>query len=280
MAAVAGSGGGADSQRPSAAWHRVAGLRPRLRSHVRIHRHQYRGERWYVVEDRLSRRTHRFDASAYVVLGLMDGRRSLQEIWQAAQGRLGEHAPAQDDLIQLLAQLHAADILQSEVTPDVDELLRRSRRLAQRSLIGKVTSPLAIRIPLFDPDRLLERFAPWYRPLLGTLGAILWLAVVGWAGVAAFQHWNELTLDVADRVLAPQNLLILTLVFPFLKALHEFGHAGAVKAWGGEVHEMGIMLLVLMPVPYVDASASLAFRDMRPYAQPAIRAGKPSLCLV
>jgi len=46
-----------------------------------------------------------------------------------------------------------------------------------------------------------------------------------------------------------------------LKAIHEFGHACAVKAWGGEVHEMGIMLLVLMPVPYVDASAASAFPE-------------------
>ena len=260
MAAVAGGG---EAQRPSAAWHRVAALQPRLRSHVRVHRHEYRGERWYVVEDRLSRRTHRFDASAYVVLGLMDGRRSLQQIWEAAQARLGEHAPTQDDLIQLLAQLHAADILQSEVTPDVDELLRRSHRIARKSLLGKVASPLAIRIPLFDPDRLLERLAPWYRPLLGATGAAVWLVVVGWASVAAFQHWDLLTQDLTDRALAPQNLLILGVVFPLLKALHEFGHACAVKAWGGEVHEMGIMLLVLMPVPYVDASAANAFAQKR-----------------
>ena len=36
-----------------------------------------------------------------------------------------------------------------------------------------------------------------------------------------------------------------------------------MKAWGGEVHEMGVMLLVLMPVPYVDASASSAFPEKR-----------------
>ena len=35
----------------------------------------------------------------------------------------------------------------------------------------------------------------------------------------------------------------------------------AVKRWGGEVHEMGIMLLVFMPLPYVDASSSSVFRD-------------------
>jgi putative peptide zinc metalloprotease protein len=64
-------------------------------------------------------------------------------------------------------------------------------------------------------------------------------------------------------VLEPQNLLILGLVFPLVKALHEFGHGAAVKAWGGEVHEMGIMLLVLMPVPYVDASSASAFPEKR-----------------
>ena len=31
--------------------------------------------------------------------------------------------------------------------------------------------------------------------------------------------------------------------------------------WDGEVHEMGIMLLVLMPIPYVDASSASAFRE-------------------
>jgi putative peptide zinc metalloprotease protein len=53
----------------------------------------------------------------------------------------------------------------------------------------------------------------------------------------------------------------MLLVFPLLKAIHEFGHACAVKAWGGEVHEMGIMLLVLMPIPFVDASSASAFPE-------------------
>jgi putative peptide zinc metalloprotease protein len=44
-----------------------------------------------------------------------------------------------------------------------------------------------------------------------------------------------------------------------VKALHELGHAYATRARGGEVHEMGIMLLVLAPVPYVDATASYGF---------------------
>ncbi len=250
-------------QQQSASWYRVADLQPRLRSHVRVHRHEYRGERWYVIEDRISRRVHRFSPAAYFVIGLMNGRRSMQEIWDAAASRLGEEVPTQDEIIQLLGQLHSADVMQCDVAPDVDELLRRSQRLSQRSQLAKLLSPLAIRFPLLDPDRLLERTLSWYRPLFGPIGAVLWLAVVGWGVVMAAEHWGPLTQDLTHRVLAPENLLIIGLVFPLVKALHEFGHACAVKAWGGEVHEMGIMLLVLMPVPYVDASAANAFPAKR-----------------
>lgn len=243
----------------SPAWYRVANLRPRIRSHVRIHRHEYRGERWYVLEDRISRRTHRFNPAAYLIVGLMDGRRTLQEIWDGAVARLGDDAPTQEEVVQIVGQLHFADVMQCEVPSDVEELLRRSQRISRRSVLARWLSPLAVKFPLFDPDRFLERVLPWYRKLFGPAGALLWLIVVGWGVVSAFQHWDILTRDISSRVLAPDNLLIIALVFPLVKAAHEFGHACAVKAWGGEVHEMGIMLLVLMPVPYVDASAANAF---------------------
>ncbi len=245
----------------SPSWYRVADLRPRLRSHARIHRHEYRGERWYVLEDRISRRTHRFNPVAYYVIGLMDGRRTMHEIWDAAVARFGDDAPSQEDLIRLMGQLHLADVLQCEVSPDVDELLRRSRRMAQRKTLATLLSPLAIRIPLLDPERMLDRWLPLYRPLFGSFGLLLWLTVVGIGLMLMVQHWNDLTQDISDRILAPENLVIMLLVFPLLKAIHEFGHACAVKAWGGEVHEMGIMLLVLMPVPYVDASSASAFPE-------------------
>ena len=245
----------------SPSWYRVADLRPRLRGHIRIHRHHYRGDTWYVLEDRASGRMHRFNPIAHYLIGLMDGRRSVQELWDGAATRFGDDAPTQQDMIGLLGQLHAADVLQTEVAPDVAELLRRSRKQKRRDFMQKYLSPLALRIPLFDPDRVLERWLPWYRPLFGLSGAIAWLAVVGVAAVLSMVHWKDLSENLTDQLLLPHNLLLLALVFPVIKLLHELGHACATKAWGGEVHDMGVMLLVLMPVPYVDASASTAFRE-------------------
>lgn len=247
----------------SPSWYRVAQLRPRLRGHARIHRHHYRGELWYVLEDRVSRRMHRFNPAAYYIVGLLDGRRTVHEIWEAAVERFGDDAPTQDEVIRLLGQLHSAEVLQSEAMPDLAELARRARKGKRKTWLQNLLSPLAVRIPLVDPDRALERWAPWYRPWFGWLGALAWAAVVAAGVAAAARHWDALSADVISQVLAPQNLLILWLTFPVVKLLHELGHACAVKAWGGEVHEMGIMLLVLMPIPYVDASAASAFPQAR-----------------
>ncbi|HYU69596.1 MAG TPA: PqqD family peptide modification chaperone [Burkholderiales bacterium] len=247
----------------SPSWYRVAGLRPRLRSHVKIHRHHYRGELWYVLEDRVSRRMHRFNTVAHYLIGLMDGRRTVQEIWDSAAERFDDDAPTQDETIRLLGQLHSAEVLQSEVTPDVAELLRRARKGKPKTWVQNLRSPLSMRFPLFDPDRFLARWLSRYRPLFGRVGLAVWCVVVGTALFVGAAHWDELSKDFSDRVLAPQNLLLMWLVFPVLKLCHELGHACATKAWGGEVHEMGIMLLVLMPIPYVDASAATAFTQMR-----------------
>jgi len=247
----------------SASWYRVAELRPRLRSHAVIHRHRYRGRIWYVLQDRSTGRFHRFSPVANFVIGLMDGRRTLREIWDIACVRLGDDAPTQDDLIGVLTSLHRADVLQTDAPPDLQELHERNVRQERIRLKQYIQNPLALRFPLFDPDRLLNRLAPAVRGLFGWGGALLWLAVVGWALVLMGSHWNELTKDITDRVLAAENLLLMGLVFPVAKLIHEFGHALAVKWKGGEVHEMGVMLLIFMPLPYVDASASIAFREKR-----------------
>ena len=77
----------------------------------------------------------------------------------------------------------------------------------------------------------------------------------------AAQHWQELSANASDRILAADNIVMLALIYLVLKALHEFGHGFAVKAFGGAVHEFGVMFLVFAPMPYVDASAASEFRS-------------------
>ena len=245
----------------SPSWYRVADLKPRIRAHVVIHRHVYRGNVWFILQDQAAGRSHRFTPAAHHFLGLMDGSRTVQELWDAAGKQLGDAAPTQEEVIRLLGQLHSADALLCDVPPDSQEVFRRHQQHTAMEWKRRLWTPLALRFPLWDPDRFLERTLPYTGWLFGWIGALLWLAVVGTGTVLTATHWTELTKDVVDRLLAPHNLLLLWLVYPVVKALHELGHAYATKKFGGEVHEIGIMLLVLTPVPYVDATAAWGFRD-------------------
>ncbi|HVC84588.1 MAG TPA: hypothetical protein VNC12_04985 [Solirubrobacteraceae bacterium] len=245
----------------SDSWYRVAGLKPRLRSHARMYRHRYRGELWYLLQDPASGRVHRFTPGARLIIAAMDGRRSVGQLWELANRRLGEAAPTQDELIGLLGQLHAADLLQSDVTPDVAELFERGEREGKARARRSYANPMALRIPLWDPEAWLNRARRPIELIWSRWGALLWLLVVLPAVALVPLHWPELTNDFSDRVLALNNLLVLYLVFPIIKAFHELGHATATKAGGGEVHDMGVILLVLLPVPYVEASAATTFRS-------------------
>ncbi|MCC6531966.1 MAG: hypothetical protein IT531_05415 [Burkholderiales bacterium] len=245
----------------SASWYRVAALKPRMRAHARMQRHRYRGQVWFVLQDPASGRAHRFTPAARLIMTGMDGERTVGALWEIANRRLGDAAPTQDELIHLLGQLHASDLLQCDVSPDVAELFERAQRQDRARMRRAIGNPMAIKLPLFDPDRLLERLMPIVRPLWGAPALLLWLAIVAPALLLIPPNWSELSNGVADRVFAVDNLIMIWLLFPLIKALHELGHGIAAKAGGGEVHDMGIMLLVLMPVPYVDATSSSLFRS-------------------
>ena len=242
----------------SASWQQINLLKPCIPAHVRIRRHRYRGDTWYVIQDRAAGKSHRFTPEAYTLIAMMDGKRTIQALWEEALLRLGERAPGQDEVIQLLAQLHSADALRLDVPPNTDELLLRQRERKKMALRRRLRSPLAIQIPLIDPDRFLSWLTPRLAPLLGRAGLTLWCLVSLSALILAAMHWRELGENLSDRVLMPSNLVLLGLIYPLVKACHEIGHGIAAKKWGTEVHEMGIRLLVFFPIPYVDATDSAA----------------------
>ena len=245
----------------SASWYRVAELRPQLRSHAQVQRQRFRGRPWYVLRDSASGKLHRFTPGAYHVLQLMDGERSIDAIWKQVAVATGVDAPTQDEIIELLSKLHAGDLLQTDLAPDVAELAERGAKQKRQKLRQSFINPLSIRIPLWDPDAFLNRSWPSLAWMFGPVGLVLWLLAMLPALVLAGMYWDELAGDLSARVLGSQNLLLLFLVYPAIKLMHELGHGYAVKSGDGEVHEMGVMLLVLAPIPYVDASASGAFRS-------------------
>jgi putative peptide zinc metalloprotease protein len=249
-------------------WHAVRFLRPRLREGVQPLHRLLRGKPSVLLYDPVTQRFHRMAPRVWRVLQLFDGRRTLDEVWNAAcdkadsGGAFGEREGetiSQHELVQLMSSLHSNDLLQSQVSPDAREILERHRRQQRARLKQSLFNPASIKLPLLYPDAWFERQAGLARLLFRWPVLALWLAAVAPAGVLAWEHWATLTGNLSDRVLSASNVALLWLTYPIVKAVHEWAHGMAIKAWGGQVREVGVIFIVFTPVPYVDATSSYRF---------------------
>lgn len=242
-------------------WNHVANLRPQLHKHVTAHPHNFRGTRWYILSDAVRGKHLRFNDVAYEFIGRLDGDLSVEEIYQQIESRMAEDSPTRQDLLSILVQLFGIGALKSGMPADVEQLFNRQQAEKSSDRTRRLLNPLAIRFPLFDPDKFLNRSLPMVRPIFSFGAAMVWALVVVLAATLLLTNYQELMATMKADILQPANLILMVALFPIMKAFHEFAHAFTVKVWGGEVHEMGITLLVLMPVPYVDATAAWAFRE-------------------
>ncbi len=249
----------------SESWYRITGLKPRLRTTVQVYRQHFRGQMWHVLQDPTSNQFSRLNEPAYQFIAMLDGRRTVGEVWRTCVEKLGDSAPTQGEAIQLLGQLYTSNLLSAELPPDAEGLLRRYRKRRFREIQGYVTNLLFIRIPLIDPDHFLDRWIGVFGRIFTKIGLALWMVLIGVGLYFLAGQAGELV-NRASNVFDPANLPFLYVGMVMAKVFHEFGHAFACKwfgqrAGGGEVHVMGVMFLVFMPLPYVDASSAWAFRS-------------------
>ena len=244
-------------------WQYLEVLRPSLPAHIEIQRRHYGEELWYVLHDKSNGRFHRLSPTAYRLVGLMNGRNRLQQILSlAADPTLYEspnEIPTQQELIELVQYLHVADLLICDFPPNTRELFSRKQHKQQQKWSRLLLNPLTWKFALGNPDAFLNRMMPVARLLASPAMGFIWLVVVAYALLQAGNHWSELTSGQLDNLLAPGNLLLLWLIYPFLKVVHELGHGLFTKVWGGDVHEFGIVIVLGTPLPYVDATAATAF---------------------
>ncbi|MDB5839855.1 MAG: hypothetical protein JWQ23_1807 [Herminiimonas sp.] len=239
-------------------WYRVAHLRPRLRAQVQVQRQKHRDQVWHQLADASSGRRHRLNQEAWRFVGCLDGRLTVGEVWDAIAHSHGDQALTQDEAIRVLEQLSSAELLQCDLPPDIEALFRQKDKRVRRQRWAAL-NPFSLRVRLFDPTRFLNRFDPLLPRLFSRTALVLWLMLVIPALLTAARYWPEMKAFGLAHADSPRFLLIAWFAYPLIKALHEAGHALAVRRWGGEVHNVGFTVFVLVPVPYVDASAASGF---------------------
>jgi len=117
---------------------------------------------------------------------------------------------------------------------------------------------MMVRIPLFDPDKLIERATNIFGSLVSPFGMIVWLVVVIAGFFQLLMHWDEFFVNRVNSFSAI-DVVWIVLTSLVLKLIHELAHGVVCKKYGGRVKSCGILILLLIPMPFVDVTSSWRF---------------------
>ena len=233
---------------------------PRLQPQLEICPQVYRGERWYLLRNTSNMSTIRINESAYAATALLDGEHSIEAIRKRCADTYGDEAPTLEELLVLLMQLERSNLLISGFPSSLkSETIPQGATGSSWSLKG--FSPTAIRVPLWNPEKQLSRCAAIARKVFSPILLTIWFVAIVACVPIALLHYDEVRAELTPQFWIPVHALLLVVIYLVMKFFHELGHALAIKAWGGEVREVGIMFLWLFPCPYVDGSAAAFFPD-------------------
>jgi len=226
------------------------------RADLTFARHRYQGEVYYVAKDPVSQRYFRLHEEEYALLTLLDGKRSADEVCEQFARRFRPQRISHEELAQFLADVRQNGLVIGDTAGEGARLLAQRRTNARKRRFATVTNPLYIRLFAVDPDRFLTwltRGAGW---LFSPAVVAFHVALMSLAGLLIATQWDAFTqrLPEFSVFFGPHNWLPLAVTVLVTKLLHELGHGVSCKRYGGECHEMGVLLLVLMPLAYCNVS--------------------------
>lgn len=245
----------------------MTAAKPRLRSDLSIVEQVFRGETSYIVKDSAARRYFRFGAAEVRVMRCFDGERDAAGI---AAALAAEGVRISEGAVEAFARkLSAAGFLERTVAERSTlqlERLRAERSRGRRPALFR-GELLRMRWSFGDPDRMLERVLPrirWmFTPAFVVASAVLFVVYL----VVLAREWSSFSAALADTLslhaITLGNIVILWLTGAVVILIHELGHGFACKYFGGEVRELGFMLLYLQPAFYCNVSDAWSFPERR-----------------
>jgi putative peptide zinc metalloprotease protein len=233
-------------------------LRPKLRPDLVVQPQFYEGMTHYVVKDPIALKYFRFKIEEYFLLQQLDGKNSLQDVKRLFERKYRPQTITIEDLLRFAAQLHEAGLVQLE-TPDQAKALITRRRKNQWKRIGQFfANILYIKIPIIDPEKLLNWMYPYFRWIFTNWFVGISLVMMAAALISVLANWGSFTanLPTFESFFNWNTIFYFWISLAVVKVIHEFGHGLTAKHFGGEVHEMGMLFLVLTPALYCDVTDS------------------------
>ena len=239
---------------------------PKLRDDLTLVEQTYRGEQSYIVKDPKSRKYFRFRPVEVNVIQRFDGIRTAAEVAAAlAEDGLRVSAAAVEGFA---AKLKGMGLLERTVGERSVLLMERLRAQRRQRLGGSVAQNdiFRMRWSMGDPDQFMNRTMPYLRWMFtrGFLVASVLLFAIYFLVIAA--KWTDFTGAFSDLYhfrYSAWELFVLWCTGTVIIVIHELGHGYTCKYFGGEVHEIGAMLLYFEPAFFCNVNDSWTFPELK-----------------
>src|ERR1700675_327935 len=235
--------------------------RPKLRSDLRICEQIVGGETSFVIKVAETNSYHRYGTSEYELLTLCDGTRTPKEI--AAEFNVRH--PAEDlQELETLELLDGIDAAMWERPLGEKNLAVLARIRDERKSRVDQSNILYMSFKAWDPDKVLTKLDPYlgwmFTPGFVIFSILLFITTL----YLVAGDWNHVQTDTQAFYSFKGKTAYDIWVFWFLLlavgAIHEFGHGLTCKHFGGEVHQMGFLLIYFTPAFYTDTTDILLFK--------------------
>ena len=240
---------------------------PRLRAELAIVEQVFRGETSYVVKDPGTQKYFRFRPVEMRVMRCFDGARTPDEIAADLAGQgLKLTARAVEGFARKLASIGLLERTLAERTTLELERMRAERRKRRRPALFR-GELLRMRWSLGDPDQMFNRVLPAIRWMFTR--AFIAASVVLFAAYFLIlgATWSEFSSTVARLYsfhdITFGSIIVLWFTGLVVILIHELGHGFTCKYFGGEVHEMGFMLIYFQPAFYCNVNDAWSFPTLR-----------------
>jgi putative peptide zinc metalloprotease protein len=231
-------------------------VRLRLRRDLAIAPVVLDGQQVHVVKDPISLRYWHFREPDYFLLQQLDGQATLEEARERFETEFRPERLSLEEVESFARHLLTSGIAESDSAEAGEMLLEQRRKYYRDKRLNRLTNVLNIQFPVFDPDRLLARMLRYIGWIVTPLFGLVCLAVVLAALALVATHFEQFRarLPAYHEFFSPANLVSMWLMLGIVKIIHEFGHGLTCKAFGGEVHEMGVLFLCFSPSLYCNVS--------------------------
>ena len=234
-----------------------------VRPDLQTSEQRYEGKVFHVVKDPVCLRYYRFNKQEHYVFRLFDGSHTLESIRDKFEDEFRPHRLEFQDLEAFARQLVMAGLVQAEHGGAGKHLFERRAKQRRTKRIAAVSNILYLKIPVFDPDRLLTWMYGylWWIFTWWFFAASVALMVSAVVHVSLhFQTFYD-KLPAYHEFFAFRTVLYMWLSLGVVKVIHEFGHGLSCKAFRGECHEMGMLLMCLSPALYCNVTDAWTLSD-------------------